>query len=126
MFGGGLPALLRLGNGESRSIASQPNRLSSDTGDMGGKAQATLSLGCLLPNRELAVWLLEGRLGFVAVAKWQLPKRSRNAAERLDVSSELPETFLFRDSGSCPSHAHTKNVRTICLWLICFLFRICY
>lgn len=128
MFGGGLQALLRLGNGESCSVASQPNQLNSDKGDTGGKAQAVpaLSLGSLIPNHELAAWLLEGRFGFVTVAKWQLHKQSRNAAERFDVLSELPETFLFSDSGSCPSHAHTKNVQTICLWQICFLFHICY
>jgi len=71
VFGGGLLALLGLENGDSCSIASQPNQLISYTGDQGGKAQAvpTLNLCCFIPDHELAVWVLEGRLGFVTVAK---------------------------------------------------------
>lgn len=71
MFGGGLPALLGLGNGGSCGMASQPNQLISDMGDQEGKAQAVLTpyLCCFIPDPELAVWLLEGRLGFVTVAK---------------------------------------------------------
>lgn len=53
-LGGGLLVLLGLGNGESCSIASQPNQLNSDMGDQGGKAQAvrTLTLCCFIPDHE--------------------------------------------------------------------------
>lgn len=71
MFGDGLLSLLESGNGKSCSTVSQPTQFKSDMGDQGGKAQAalTLSLCCFIVDHKQAAQLLEGRLGFVAVAK---------------------------------------------------------
>lgn len=51
--------------------AAFASQLDSDLGDQGGKAQAvlTLNLCSFILDHELAARLLEGRLGFVAVAK---------------------------------------------------------
>lgn len=67
MFRGGLLVLLGLGNRGLCGTASQPNQLNSYMGHEGGEAQAVMTL--ILCCHRLAAQLLEGRPGFVTVAK---------------------------------------------------------
>lgn len=71
LFGAGLLSLLGLGNGKSCSTVSQPTQFNSAMGEQGGKAQTALTLGLcwFIVSHKLAAQLLEGRLGFVTVAK---------------------------------------------------------